>query len=75
MHSYYADMFNDSSAEINAYPKSQSAVVYHELTRSSQQLAKINRQTMGQLCLSRFDLLSRKMQEKKISWQVDTVNK
>ena len=29
-------------------------------------LGKIDKQSMGQLCLSRFDLLSRKMQEKKL---------
>jgi len=65
MHSYYAEMFNDSSTEINAYPKSQSAIIYHEFTRSAAQLVKIDRRSMGKLCLSRFDLLSRKMQEKK----------
>lgn len=67
MHSYYMEMFNDNSVEINAYPKSLSAVIYHELKRSSAQLAKIDRQSMGKFCASRFDPLSRKMQEKKLA--------
>jgi len=67
MLSYYAEMFNDRSAEINAYPERLSAFIYQEFKRSEEQLAKIDRQSMGLLCLSRFDLLSRKMQEKKLA--------
>ena len=67
MHSYYSEMFNDSSAEINAYPKSLSAIIFNEFHRSADKLAQIDKQSMGQLCLSRFDLLSRKMQEKKLA--------
>jgi hypothetical protein len=67
MHSYYAEMFNDSSAEINTYPKSLSYIVIKEFNLSVDKLSKINKQNMGKLCLSRFDSLSRKMQEKKLS--------
>lgn len=67
MRSYYADMFNDRSAQIKAYPENLSAVIYQEVKCSEEQLAKIDRQSMGLLCLSRFDLLSRKMQENKLA--------
>jgi hypothetical protein len=69
MHSYYAEMFADGSAELNGYSPKQQQIAINEFNRSVQKLGKINKQAMGQLCLSRFDTLSRKMQEKKLSAQ------
>ena len=66
MLSYYSEMFNDSSVEINTYPKYLSKIVIKEFNRSVDKLSKIDEQSMGQLCLSRFDSLSRKMQKKKL---------
>lgn len=67
MHSYYAEMFNDSWAVINTYSKNQSYIVIQEFDLTLDKLGKINKQNMEQLCLSRFDPLSRKVLEKKLS--------
>jgi hypothetical protein len=67
MVSYYSEMFADSSAEVNRYSEKQSEIVVKEFKRSVNKLVKINKQVMGQLCLSRFDPITRKMQENKLA--------
>jgi hypothetical protein len=67
MVSYYSQMFADSSAKINRFTEKQSEFVIQEFKRSVNKLLKINTRVMTQLCLRRFDPLTRKMQEKKLA--------
>lgn len=67
MLSYYSEMFNDSSVEINTYPKDLAHIVIKEFNSSVDRLSKIDKRSMVMLCLNRFDSLTRKMQEKKLS--------
>lgn len=66
MLSYYSEMYNDSLRESETYQKTQSDIVFNEQRSSTVKLAKLDRKNLGELCLSRFDLLSRKMQENKL---------
>lgn len=67
MHSYYSEMFNDRSIEINQYPQSDSQIVFLEFNKSIIKLANISLPAMTIICSKRFDSLTRKMQEKKLS--------
>ena len=67
MYGYYSDMFHDSAAIINRYPESQSKIVYGEFTRSMIKFKRLNKMRLGAFCSSRFSLLSRKMQERKLA--------
>ena len=66
MYHYYNDMFSDSAFEIRGYPLSQSEIVFKAFDESLDRLVKIDREALTKLCLSRLDLLSRQMQEKKL---------
>lgn len=66
MFSYYSEMYNDSLLKRQNHPKNLSDIVAIEQQKSAIKLAKIDRVNLGKLCLSRFDLLSRKMQENKL---------
>ncbi len=66
MFNYYSEMYNDGLLKVAAYSQSGAEMVNKELQMSALKLAKIDRASLGGLCLSRFDLLSRKMQENKL---------
>ncbi len=66
MFHYYREMYNDSLRDIKAYQTIQREIIINEQQKSAIKLAKIDRKNFGEFCLSRFDLLSRKMQEKKL---------
>lgn len=67
MLSYYSEMYSDSLRESKNHPKIQSDIVFNEQQSSTIKLAKLDRKNLGELCLSRFDPLSRKMQENKLA--------
>ncbi|WP_354624629.1 hypothetical protein [Psychromonas sp. MME2] len=63
---YYEEMFEDSASDIRYYPLNESEVVYRTFFKSVKLLKKVAPASMEAICLSRFDALSRKMQEKKL---------
>jgi len=67
MLSYYSDMYNDGLLKRNTYPKNKLEMVIAEQQSSATKLAGIDRKSLGELCLSRFELLSRKMQKNKLA--------
>ncbi|WP_028864234.1 hypothetical protein [Psychromonas aquimarina] len=67
MFNYYSEMYNDSVLELKAYSTAQVKTVTAEQYWSVFKLAAVDRKSVGLLCLSRFDLLSRKMQENKLA--------
>lgn len=67
MLSYYRDMYNDGLLKRNTYPKNKLEMVIAEQQNSATKLARIDRKSLEELCLSRFDLLSRKIQENKLA--------
>jgi hypothetical protein len=67
MYSYYSEMFNDRSVEITHYPQKKSQIAFLEFNKSVVKLANIALPAMTMICLKRLDLLTRKMQEKKLA--------
>jgi hypothetical protein len=67
MFNYYRDMYNDSLSAGKLLHIWQVQIIFNEQQKTANQLAQIDKEDMTQLCLSRFDALSRKMQEQKIS--------
>ena len=67
MHSYYSEMFKDSSAANRHYSQQQSQIISLEFNKSIVKLADIEQSIMAIICAKRFDLLTRKMQEKKLA--------
>lgn len=61
MYFYYKKMFNDISLRVLALDNRRANQVYEIWRQSEQILGKLNSITMQQMCLSRFDDLSRKM--------------
>ena len=72
---YYAEMFADTLSAIHHYPKEQSKIVEQEFQLSINKLSKLNEQSLALFCASRFNQLSRKMQEKKLAKKENTTNK
>ena len=70
MQNYYIEMFNDSFSDINTYPKSRSAIVFEAFNQGMDKLSQFDNEMLGQFCLSRFSLLSRQIQEKKLSMKL-----
>ncbi|WP_019613002.1 hypothetical protein [Psychromonas ossibalaenae] len=67
MFNYYSEMYKYSLLQVSTYSHNDAEIVSEEQQRSMLKLAKIDRKSLGGLCLSRFDLLSRKMQENKLA--------
>ena len=61
---YYKKMFNDSSLQVLSFNNKEAKKVYKVWQESEQTLKKLNGSTMAQMCLSRFDQLSRQMLNK-----------
>ncbi|MFT7053087.1 MAG: hypothetical protein ACJAU1_000639 [Psychromonas sp.] len=66
MFNYYSDMYNDSLRAGRLLYIGQVQVIFSEQKKTAIKLAQMNRGSIEQLCISRFDDLSRKMQEQKI---------
>lgn len=64
---YYNDMFEDSAAAIRFYPLNHSEIVFKAFFQGKTLLTKLDSASFTSLCLSRFDALSRKMQEAKLA--------
>ncbi|MCG6199873.1 hypothetical protein [Psychromonas antarctica] len=67
MLNYYSEMYDDSLLKAQDYQEGQLDIVIVEEKIGMAKLAKIDPENLGQFCLIRFDLLSRKMQEKKLA--------
>lgn len=67
MRNYYFEMYTDASEEIKSYPKDQSAKIQQQYKFGLSKLGKFSQDSMATFCSSRFDSLSRKMQEKKLT--------
>lgn len=66
MFNYYSEMLTDSSEKIKLYSKKQSDIVSRAFEQGIAKLGNLNQKSMELFCLSRFDALSRKMQDKKL---------
>lgn len=66
MASYYAAMFDDSLVAIEKTSKKDSIIIFDEFQRSLDKLSEFAKQSMGKLCLSRFDPLARKIHKDKL---------
>lgn len=58
---YYKKMFNDISLELLSLDNKEAKKVYRVWQESEHTLRKLNGSSMAQMCLSRFDELSRQM--------------
>ena len=67
MFHYYNDMYNDSLRAGKLLYIGGVQVIFTEQQKSAIKLAQIDKDSLTQLCLSRFDALSRKMQEQKMA--------
>jgi hypothetical protein len=61
MFNYYQNMFNDTSFALLARTTEKSNQVYATWAKSERILVHIGEQSLQNICLSRFDELSRKM--------------
>lgn len=68
---YYNDMFEDSAEAIRFYPLNHSEIVFKAFFQGKILLAELDSTSFASLCLSRFDSLSRKMQEAKLASKED----
>jgi hypothetical protein len=66
MFHYYRDMYNDSLRAGKLLSIGQVQVIFAEQQKTAIKLAQIDKNSITLLCLSRFDDLSRRMQEPKI---------
>ncbi len=67
MFNYYSEMYSDSlQAGLMLYIR-RVQLIYNEQQKTAVKLAQIDRESITLLCTSRFDVLSRKMQEQKIT--------
>ena len=67
MHNYYFEMFKDSTAANRHYSQQQLQIISLEFNKSIVKLANIDQAIMAIICSKRFDPLTRKMQEKKLT--------
>ena len=67
MFDYYQSMFNDTSVGLLALKSDQSTLIYAIWDVSEKVLLNIGEQNLRQVCLSRFDELSRKMLKKVVT--------
>lgn len=65
MYNYYIDMYNDSLRAGKLLYIWQVQVIFSEQQKTAIKLAQIDKSSITLLCISRFDDLSRKMQEHK----------
>lgn len=63
MFSYYQGMFNDARLHLLTKKAERSKQVYSSWQRSEKVLLKIGEDNLQQVCLSRFDELTRKIQK------------
>jgi len=70
MFHYYNDMYNDSLRAGKLFYIGQVEVIFAEQQKTAIELAQIDKDSLTLLCLSRFDALSRKMQEQKLSKEI-----
>ena len=66
MFNYYSEMYSDSLQASKMFYIWQVQVIIDLQQETAMKLAAINKNSFAQLCISRFDDLSRKMQEQKI---------
>lgn len=67
---YYNDMYNDNLRAGKLLYIGGVQVIFAEQQKTANKLAQINKGSIEQLCISRFDDLSRKMQEQKLSKEI-----
>jgi hypothetical protein len=61
MHVYYQSMLNDVGLSVLSLQAESAKQVYESWQKSEDVLIKISQQNLKQICLSRFDQLSRQM--------------
>lgn len=66
MFNYYRDMYKDSLRAGKLFQIWEVHIIFDEQQKAAMKLAQLDKEAIAQLCLSRFDALSRKMQEQKI---------
>jgi len=70
MFNYYNDMYNDSLRAGKHFYIGQVQVIFSEQQKAAIKLAQIDKGSLRLLCISRFDALSRKMQDQKLSKEI-----
>jgi len=70
MINYYSEMYADSLRASKMLYIWQVQVIFDEQKKTAIKLTEIDKNSIALLCISRFDDLSRKMQEQKISEQI-----
>ncbi|ABM04095.1 hypothetical protein Ping_2358 [Psychromonas ingrahamii 37] len=63
MFNYYNDMYNDSLRDGKLFYIGQVQLIFSEQQKTAIKLTQIDKESIKGLCISRFDDLSRKMQE------------
>ena len=66
MFNYYTEMYFDSLQAGKMLTIWQVQVIFDEQQTTASKLAEIDKEDITQLCISRFDRLSRRIQEQKI---------
>ena len=69
LYRYFDSMFEDAASDVRFYPLNESEIVFRAFFKSTHLLKKIDSANLASLCLSRFDRLSRQMQDAKIAQQ------
>ena len=67
MFNYYSEMYFDTIQAGKMLPIWQVQIIFDVQQKTAIKLITIDKSSLAQLCISRFDALSRKMQEKKIT--------
>jgi len=70
MFNYYNDMYKDSLDAGKLFQIGEVQVIFAEQQKTAIKLAQIDKDSIKLLCISRFDPLSRKMQEQKIAEKI-----
>lgn len=70
MFNYYSDMYNDSLRAGKLFYIGQVYIIFSEQKKTAIKLAQIDKDNLRLLCISRFDTLSRQMQEQKMAEKI-----
>ncbi len=67
MFNYYNEMYFDSLQAGRVLPIRQVQIIFDEQKKTAVKLVAIDERSLTELCIRRFDALSRKMQEQKLT--------